>query len=82
MKELLGFVAMLLVNLAYLPQLIKTIRHKEVKSFSLGFILCLHFGFWLYLAYAVWIMNPVYIVSNLIALTGNGALLICYLKYR
>ena len=64
MIELLGYMGILLLNLAYLPQIITTLRRRQTDQHSAVFYFMIAVGINFYLVYAIWRQDPVFILSN------------------
>jgi len=82
MFEWIGFIGMFLVQSSYIPQIYQTIKTKKSRDLNLRFWSILWIGFCFYLAYALLILNIVYIVSNIIALTQSGLQLYLTRRYK
>lgn len=71
MIEILGFVAGSLTTIAFLPQLIKIIKTKEVKDLSLFMYLIFCFGVALWLIYGIYHKSLPIIIFNAITFFLN-----------
>ncbi len=78
--EIIGFVAAFLTTAAFLPQVYKTWKTKDVSALSLPMLLMFFVGIVLWLVYAHYINSPSMIVANIITI-GSSFLLI-YLKIK
>jgi MtN3 and saliva related transmembrane protein len=81
MYELIGFLGVFLINLAYLPQLYKTIKTKKARDISVPFYILILLGIVAYLVYAVLIENVVYMVSNTVGLISPILMIYYGAKY-
>jgi uncharacterized protein with PQ loop repeat len=66
--QIFGWLGIILVNVAYFPQIIKTIRLKHTNQISPLFYLSITMGIVSYEIYALWRNDPVFIASNLLGL--------------
>jgi len=80
--ELVGLAGVLLINAAYIPQIIKTYKTKNVEGLSITFFSMILFGVCLLQVYSVSIWDTVYIASNSIAILTLILLLILIKKYQ
>ena len=78
--ELIGFVAALLTTGAFLPQVYKTWKTKDVSSLSLPMLLMFFAGVAMWLAYGVLLGSPSIIFANTITLVS--AFLLVYFKIK
>ncbi len=77
---LVGFIAGTITTLAWLPQLIKSLKTKKTKDLSLGMLFFLSFGIVLWLIYGIMLKELPIVLANGIA---SGMLFIMlYLKIR
>lgn len=79
-SEIIGFVAASLTTVAYLPQVIKTIRLKKTNEISLLMYVLFCMGLLSWLIYGVLITNMPLILANGISL--SLAMIILILKIR
>ncbi len=77
---LIGFLAATCTTLAFLPQVVKTIKSRQTKDISLGMYLIFTMGLVLWLAYGILIQAPPIIIANVVTLFL--ALWILILKMR
>ena len=79
--EWIGLIAALLTTLAYIPQVIKVVRHRDTCSISLGMyaILSLGIAFWCW--YGVLIGSPSVIWANGITLVMSLFILVMKIRY-
>jgi MtN3 and saliva related transmembrane protein len=66
--QMFGWVGIVLVNVAYFPQIVKTVKLKKAWQISPLFYGMIAAGICSYLVYAVWRRDPVFIVSNTVGL--------------
>ncbi len=79
--EILGLVAAVLTTSAFLPQVYKTWKTKEVSSLSLPMLILFFVGIILWFIYGIYINSLSLIIANGITI-GSYALLIFFkLKY-
>jgi MtN3 and saliva related transmembrane protein len=78
--EIIGFSAASLTTIAYLPQVIKTIRLKKTAEISLLMYVLFCMGLFGWLVYGLIIVNLPLIMANAISL--SLALIILFLKIR
>jgi MtN3 and saliva related transmembrane protein len=73
--DLLGYIAGLLTTLAYVPQVMKILRHRGTKDISLGMyvMLCLGIACWILYGFAVSAL-PL-ILANAVTLVLAGIIL-------
>lgn len=80
--EMLGFTATLLINVAYVPQVIQTIRTKNVKGLSLPMFIVLIVAGTLWTVYGILIHNYPVIVCNSINVIQSCIILYYKVKYN
>jgi len=79
--EIIGFAAAFLTTAAFLPQVYKTWKTKDVSALSMPMLFMFITGIILWLVYALYIDSPSMIVANTIT-TGSSVLLIYFkIKY-
>ena len=71
----LGFLGMIFINIASLPQIIKTIITHETSGISLSFYFVLFTGLTCYLSYSLKKKDEIYILSNTISLCTSGLMI-------
>ena len=76
-----GFAGMVILNIAHLPQLFKTINVRDVSGISLPFYLTLFTGLVIYLVYAIKRKDVIYIISNVSSLCQTGLMIIMILLF-
>ncbi|RKX60230.1 MAG: glutathione synthetase [Thermodesulfobacteriota bacterium] len=82
LEAYIGYVGMILINICYLPQLIKTIKTKDVSSISLSRYLLLTSGLVCYLIYSLIRKDMVYNISNIVSTLQSLLMIFLILKYR
>ena len=80
--ELFGYMGIFLVNVAYFPQLIRTIRLKKTWQLSPWFYASIASGIVCYEMYALYRQDPVFIISNLLGLIQPCLMIYLSLKWR
>lgn len=78
--EFIGFAAAILTTAAFLPQVYKTWKTKDVSGLSLPMLIMFFVGIALWLVYALFINSPSMIAAN--AITIVSAFLLIYFKVR
>jgi len=78
--EIMGYLAAFLTTAAYIPQLIKVLRHRNTQSISLGMYAILTLGIAAWFAYGVLIGSPSVMLAN--GLTFVMSLTILITKIR
>ena len=72
---------MVLIQLCYLPQLIKILQTRQVEGISPLMYVSLVLGLACYLIYSIKIKDWVYIISNIISLISSAIILVLVLIY-
>lgn len=80
--ETVGFIAAFLTTAAFLPQVFKIWKTKDVNSLSLPMYFMVFFGVVLWLFYGFLKDSPSLIVANSITSISTLYILICILKYK
>jgi MtN3 and saliva related transmembrane protein len=78
--EIIGFTAAFLTTAAFLPQVYKTWKTKDVSALSMPMLLMFIAGVTLWLVYALYIDSPSMIVAN--AITIGSSFLLIYFKIK
>ena len=80
--ELIGWLGLGLFQLFYIPQIVRTVRTRDVKGLSLfsWAVLCL--GLLASLVYSVWRSDPVFIAGNAMGLIQSSLQLGLIWHYR
>jgi len=79
--EIIGFLAAILTTAAFLPQVYKTWRTKDVSGLSLTMFLMFFTGVALWLIYGIFINSPSLVFANGITVVSSFLLLYFILKY-
>ena len=82
MIELMGYLGIVLVNTAYLPQLVKTIRLRKTSQISPLFYGMIFAGICSYEVYALWRQDPVFILSNLVGMAQPLLMIYFAVKWK
>ncbi len=80
--EIIGFAAAILTTAAFLPQVYKTWRTKDVSGLSLPMLLIFFVGILAWLAYGVLKHSPSMIFANTITVVSSFLLIFFKIKYR
>ena len=80
--SLFGWLGIFLVNVAYLPQIVKTLRLKRTDQISPLFYLSIAAGIASYEIYALWRNDPVFIISNILGLIQPCLMIYLSVKWR
>jgi MtN3 and saliva related transmembrane protein len=80
--QVLGWIALGLVQIFYLPQTIKILRTKEVAGLSLLSWMILWVGLLFYLVYSIYIADIVFTVGNAAGLLQSTLVIGLVLRYR
>jgi MtN3 and saliva related transmembrane protein len=75
MIDALGFAAATLTTLAYLPQVIKSWKRRQVDDLSLGMLLALNVGIVLWIGYGLAIAAFPVVLANVVTLVFTAILL-------
>lgn len=81
-NEIIGFTAAILTTVAFLPQVYKTWKTKDVTSLSLPMLLLFFVGVVLWLIYGILKQSPSMIFANGTTVISAVLLLYFKLKYR
>ena len=79
--EIIGFAAAFLTTAAFLPQVYKTWKTKDVSALSLPMLLMFIIGITLWLVYALYINSPSMIIANSITIVSSVFLIYFKIKY-
>ncbi len=79
--EILGVVAACLVNMASLPQIMKTAKTKQVRDLSLPFWIILFTGAFIWIIYGVLIHGIALILSSVVTCSLCLTMIILILRY-
>ena len=80
--EIIGFIAAFLTTSAFLPQVYKTWKTKDVSSLSLPMLLMFFVGVGIWLVYGFYKDSPSMIMANAITLGSSFLLLYFKIKYN
>lgn len=77
-----GYLGIVLVNAAYFPQIVKTLKLKRTSQISPLFYLSIAAGIVCYEVYALWRNDPVFIISNILGLFQPCLMIYLSIKWR
>ncbi|MEC3906601.1 SemiSWEET transporter [Tamlana sp. 2201CG12-4] len=80
--ELIGFIAAVLTTAAFLPQVYKTWKTKDVSSLSLPMLVIFFIGITMWLVYGFLMHSPSMIFANSITIVSSFLLMYFKIKYR
>lgn len=80
--EILGIAAACLVNVAMLPQILKTAMTKQVRDVSLPFWIILFMGAFFWTVYGILTHGVALILSSVVTCSLCSAMIVLVLKYR
>ncbi len=80
--EIIGFIAAFLTTAAFLPQVYKTWKTKDVSALSLPMLLMFIIGIVLWLVYALYIKSPSMIIANSITIISSSFLIYFKIVYQ
>ncbi len=80
--SIIGFVAATFTTLAFLPQMLKTIKYKETKDISLIMYIVFVIGISFWLVYGVLINSYPIILANIVSFILAFIILLLKLKYK
>jgi MtN3 and saliva related transmembrane protein len=78
--EIIGFIAATLTTAAFLPQVYKTWKTKDVSALSLPMLIMFFVGVFIWLVYGYYKNSPSMIMAN--AITLCSAFLLIYFKIK
>jgi len=78
--EIIGYLAAILTTAAYVPQMVKVLRHRHTQSISLGMYAILSGGIAAWFVYGLMINSPSIIFAN--GVTFGMVLIILAMKIR
>tara|TARA_B100000029_G_C17291497_1_gene857162 strand:+ start:30 stop:311 length:282 start_codon:yes stop_codon:yes gene_type:complete len=82
LTEIYGYIAALLTTLAFLPQLLKTLKTQSANDVSLIMLIMFMTGLVFWIIYG-WKANAIpVLIANIITLILNSSILILKLKYK
>jgi MtN3 and saliva related transmembrane protein len=77
----IGYIAGTLTTVAYLAQVLRTLKHRRTKDISLGMYLMLCTGIGLWLVYGIFIHSWPVIIANAVTLILSGAVLVMKIRF-
>ncbi|MDO7170951.1 SemiSWEET family sugar transporter [Mariniflexile sp. AS56] len=80
--EIIGFAAATLTTAAFLPQVYKTWKTKDVSGLSLPMLVMFFVGVFLWLIYGIYIQSPSMISANTITIVSAFLLVFFKMKYE
>ena len=80
MTELIGIIAACCTTIAFVPQIIRTVRTNDTSGISLNMYVLLVFGMLMWIAYGVTINSQSVIMANVVTSVLAGIVL--YMKIR
>jgi MtN3 and saliva related transmembrane protein len=80
--EAIGLAAGVLTTIAYLPQVVKTLKTKSAKELSLTMYLVMFAGVMLWLTYGIFIHSLSIILANIVTGILTSTLIYFKLKYK
>jgi MtN3 and saliva related transmembrane protein len=80
-REAVGYLAGMLATIAFLPQLLKTLRDRSAKDISLGMYALFCSGVTLWLIYGLLISSWPVVISNVITLALSGTVLLLKVRH-
>jgi MtN3 and saliva related transmembrane protein len=78
----IGYLAALLTSASALPQIIHTVRTRDVRGVSIPYWSTLSVGVALWLVYGFWVGSGPLIAANAVSLALDVAVLTLTLRYR
>ncbi len=82
MYQIIGIVGAVLIVISWLPQIIRLIKTKSSKEFSLNFLFIILLGSILLSIYSASIKDAIFTILNTIAAIDTLVVLILVLHYR
>ncbi|TXG37530.1 hypothetical protein FUA22_09660 [Seonamhaeicola maritimus] len=79
--EIIGLIAAVLTTSAFLPQVFKTWKTKDVESFSLPMFLIFFIGILFWLIYGILVKSIAMILANSVTIISSFLLLYFKVKY-
>ena len=80
--ETIGVIGMVVICIAGLPQLVKTVKTKSVEDLSLPFFILILVGASLLLVYSFYIEDLIYIIGNILTILITILLIVCILRWH
>jgi MtN3 and saliva related transmembrane protein len=78
---IIGSIAGTLTTVAYLAQVLRTLKHRRTKDISLGMYLMLCTGIGLWLVYGIFIHSWPVIIANAVTLILSGTVLVMKIRF-
>jgi MtN3 and saliva related transmembrane protein len=78
---IIGYIAGTLTTVAYLAQVLRTLKHRRTKDISLGMYLMLCTGIGLWLVYGIFIHSSPVIIANAVTLVLSGTVLLMKIRF-
>ena len=78
---IIGYIAGTLTTVAYLAQVLRTLKHRRTKDISLGMYLMLCAGIGLWLVYGIFIHSWPVIIANAVTLVLSGSVLLMKIRF-
>ena len=79
--EIIGLIAAVLTTSAFLPQVYKTWKTKDVKALSMPMLILFFVGIILWLIYGIYIESASLIIANGITILSYALLILFKIKY-
>ncbi|MCK5261127.1 MAG: PQ-loop repeat-containing protein [Thermoplasmatales archaeon] len=80
--ETIGVIGIVVICIAGLPQLVKTVKTKSVEDLSLPFFILILVGASLLLVYSFYIEDLIYIIGNILTILITVLLIACIVGWR
>ena len=81
LKTVLGFIAAACTTIAFLPQMIKTLKSRQTRDISLWMYIILTLGLLLWLIYGIMLEELPIILANAVTLVLTVSVLILKIKH-
>jgi len=78
---IIGYIAGTLTTVAYLAQVLRTLKHRRTKDISLGMYLMLCTGIGMWLVYGIFIHSWPVIIANAVTLVLSGTVLLMKIRF-
>jgi len=79
--RVIGLLAALLTMFAFVPQIAKVMRTRSVKDVSIVTLVQLAIGVSLWIAYGIYLKDPIIVLANSVTLASMVILLCLYYSY-
>lgn len=80
--SIFGYIGAACTTLAFLPQMIKTIRYRQTKNISLGMYIIFIFGIAGWLSYGILRNDMPMILANSVSFFFTAIILVLKIKYK